>query len=155
MTNISKDFRLHLKPYTKQDRLLQRVTFVNGESISIQANDGAYCYPRENKQNCYTEFFEFELGFPSFESDLIREYAEDKDKLTNTVYGYVPYQIIQQLIDQNGGSLDWLLCVADNYFKDKANPTQEELDYFFMCESIDNKYKGRVVSCLRGELNNE
>lgn len=153
MTSTSKDFRLHLKPYTKQDWRLQRVTFVNGESISIQANDGAYCSPRRDKRRCYTEFFEFELGFPSFESNLIREYAEDDEDLTGTVYGYVPYKIIQQLIDQNGGSLDWLLCVADNYFKDKTNPSQEELDYFFMCESIDNKHKDRVVSCLRGELN--
>ena len=35
--------------------------------------------------------------------ELIIKYAEDPDEPTGTVYGYVPVDIVQQLMDKHGG----------------------------------------------------
>ena len=43
-----------------------------------------------------------ELGFPSIEDELINEYAED-EPYTETVYGYVPIEIVEELINKHGG----------------------------------------------------
>lgn len=44
-----------------------------------------------------------ELGFPSTEDELINEYAEDDSDYTKTVYGYVPIEIVEELINKHGG----------------------------------------------------
>ena len=44
-----------------------------------------------------------ELGFPSVEDELINEYAEDCMNYTETVYGYVPIEIVEKLIEKHGG----------------------------------------------------
>ena len=43
-----------------------------------------------------------ELGYPSIEDELINEYAED-EPYTETVYGYVPIEIVEELINKHGG----------------------------------------------------
>ena len=48
----------------------------------------------------------YELGFPSSEDNLISEFAEDSTNPTNTVYGWVPAEIVQQLIQSHGGLKD-------------------------------------------------
>lgn len=44
-----------------------------------------------------------ELGYPSMEDELINEYAEDDSDYTKTVYGYVPIEIVEELINKHGG----------------------------------------------------
>ena len=44
-----------------------------------------------------------ELGYPSEPDELIEEYAEDWDDLTDTVYGYVPIEIVDKLLEKHGG----------------------------------------------------
>ena len=72
----------------------------DGFSISVQASEIHYCSPRVNGDVIYDNV---ELGFPNAEEGLIAEYAEDPDKPTNTVYGYVPVEIVNQLIEKHGG----------------------------------------------------
>ena len=69
-------------------------------SISVQASSFHYCKPRLNGIRDYESV---ELGFPSTEDELINEYAEDDSDYTKTVYGYVPIEIVEELINKHGG----------------------------------------------------
>lgn len=75
------------------------VHFKSGFGASIQASDRNYCQPRDNA-GPYTSV---ELGFPTAPEPLIAGYAEEPDRPTETVYGYVPAGVIQALIIKHGG----------------------------------------------------
>lgn len=72
----------------------------DGFVISVQAGYGLYSNPRINGADEYTTV---ELGFPSEADDLIMDYAEDPDYPTETVYGYVPVEIVIKLTEKHGG----------------------------------------------------
>lgn len=74
----------------------------DGFSMSVQAHDGAYCNPRVDPDST-DYYFSVEIGFPSEKEDLIMEYAEDYDRPTETVYGYVPVGAVAQVIEKHGG----------------------------------------------------
>lgn len=69
--------------------LAKRITCQDGFSLSVQATHGAYCSPRKN----LGPWYEVEVGFPSAEPELILSYAEQPEKPTDTVYGYVPIEL--------------------------------------------------------------
>ena len=72
----------------------------DGFKISIQGGtESHYCIPRKL---CH-EYIKVELGFPSESDDLIFEFAEDNRDLLGTVYGYVPIEIVEKLIEKHGG----------------------------------------------------
>ena len=71
----------------------------DGYSISVQASAFHYCSPRLNGLQDYKSV---ELGYPSAEDELINEYAEGMD-YTDTVYGYVPIEVVEKLIEKHGG----------------------------------------------------
>ena len=71
----------------------------DGFSISVQASKFHYCSPRLDGAQDYEKV---ELGYPSHEDELINDYAEDDD-YTNTVYGYVPIEVVEKLIEKHGG----------------------------------------------------
>ena len=77
----------------------ERVIFKDGFSISIQGSSGHYCSPRKT-QDWYNSL---ELGFPSEDEPLIFKYAESNHCYTDTVYGWVPVEIVQELINKHGG----------------------------------------------------
>lgn len=81
-----------------------RVVCKDGFSISIQANQLAYCYPRSNSADRYQQV---ELGYPNIPDKLILEYAEEPLRPLNTVYGYVPVTIVDQLLEKHGGIDRW------------------------------------------------
>lgn len=72
----------------------------DGYSISVQASSFHYCKPRLNGIRDYESV---ELGFPSTEDELINEYAENDSIYTQTIYGYVPIEIVEKLINKHGG----------------------------------------------------
>ena len=72
----------------------------DGYSVSVQASEFHYCSPRLNGLQDYERV---ELGFPSMEDELINEYADDGDDYTDTVYGYVPIEVVEKLIEKHGG----------------------------------------------------
>lgn len=72
----------------------------DGYSISVQASEFHYCSPRLNGLQDYKSV---ELGYPSAEDELINEYAEDVLDCTDTVYGYVPIEVVEKLIEKHGG----------------------------------------------------
>ncbi len=73
---------------------------IDGFRISIQASEYHYCTPRFDNAAFYTHY---ELGFPNKKDKLIAVYAEDKSNLKDTVYPYVPTDIIYKLIKKHGG----------------------------------------------------
>ena len=73
----------------------------DGFTVSIQAGESLYSTPREWNAEKYTAV---ELGYPSEEDPLIAEWAENPDDSgTNTVYGWVPVDVVNKLIDKHGG----------------------------------------------------
>ena len=78
-----------------------RITCADGFNVSVQASKYHYCAPRHSG---LSEYDSFELGYPSAADDLITPYAEDSDNLTQTVYGYVPADVVSALIAKHGGA---------------------------------------------------
>ena len=83
-----------------------RIVCRDGFSISVQADDFAYCEPRQDV-GPYTQV---ECGYPSSTpiSQRLKEFAElfGTDDYTETVYGYVPVEIVQEELDLHGGIIE-------------------------------------------------
>lgn len=80
-----------------------RVFCKDGFNISIQANRTAYCRPREND---LVDYESVELGYPNKLDDLIADYAEVFGT-TGTVFGYVPVNLVNELLEKHGGIDYW------------------------------------------------
>lgn len=80
----------------------RRLFCKDGFSISVQASEFHYCEPRKDKAWPYDSV---ELRFPSELDDLIEEFAEEVDT-TDTVYSYVPIEIVNKLIEKHGGIVE-------------------------------------------------
>lgn len=104
-----------------------RIVCNDGYSVSVQASEYMYCEPRytqwrnedgwqvingnyysssKTPRNFETDHFtpyeSVELGYPLEADELIYKYAEG-DEYAETVYGYVPVKIVEQLIEKHGG----------------------------------------------------
>ena len=86
----------------------KRLMLADGTSLSIQAGEGKYCTPRRNPDVQDYDFFqEFEIGFPSREIQEIMTYAEEPERPTETVYGYVPKKVIRNMVEARGGVIGY------------------------------------------------
>lgn len=80
-----------------------RICCKDGFSISVQGGtEFHYCTPRKH---C-NQYIEVELGFPSAVDILIGEYAEDPSDPTGTVYGYIPIEVVESLVEKHGGMVE-------------------------------------------------
>ena len=80
-----------------------RVYCKDGFSISVQGGtEFHYCSPR---RHC-NQYIEVELGFPSAADPLLEDYAEDPSDPTGTVYGYVPVEVVESLVEKHGGMIE-------------------------------------------------
>jgi len=82
--------------------LVTRAVCKDGFSVSIQARSGSYCSPREDNAFPYNEV---ELGFPSGPVPELAEWKDGEGPDEATVYGYVPVDVVEKLIDSHGGFL--------------------------------------------------
>ena len=103
-----------------------RITCKDGFTMSVQARDGAYCTPREDYPD--TPYTNVECGYPSSKptTKALLEYAEcfGDHGYTDTVYGYVPVEVVQAELDAHGGIVEG--CMPSN------EPTKEVLaDIYF------------------------
>ena len=73
----------------------------DGFTMSVQASRHHYCDPRIDLEG--GNYNEVEIGFPSEEESLIMEYAECPSEPTGSVYGYVPIEIVDAVIEKHGG----------------------------------------------------
>ena len=79
---------------------MPRLILADGVSLSVQASEHSYSSPRDNK-GPYTKV---EVGFPSeTPPEAWKEFAEEWDKLMNTVYGYIPLSMVMMYIGAHGG----------------------------------------------------
>lgn len=83
----------------------------DGFSLSVVAGAGAYCSPRpgfaeaSDYEGPYTSA---EVGFPSARPEPWSDWAplaENADIPTQTVYGWVPFELIEALIALHGGEV--------------------------------------------------
>ena len=81
-------------------RLNEQIVCKDGFTMSVQANEGAYCTPRIDNACRYVAA---EVGYPSQKEDLLLEWAESPEKPTETVYGYVPATQITLVVAKHGG----------------------------------------------------
>jgi hypothetical protein len=71
----------------------------DGFKMSVQGSRTHYSTPRAN-MDFYSNMG---IGFPTEKVDYFLEYAEDENNPTDTVYGYVPVNLIQKCIDDHQG----------------------------------------------------
>ena len=81
----------------------ERIKCVDGFSLSVQAHDGAYCVPRDGQAQSWELV---EVGFPSEKPEGIMQYCESPENPTETVYGYVPVELVEELIEHHGGQAE-------------------------------------------------
>ena len=77
----------------------KKIVCADGFAMSVQADEGAYCSPRNDRG----PYEEAEIGFPTEKEDLIMPYVEDHSCPTETVYAYVPKNVITMVIAKHGG----------------------------------------------------
>ncbi len=92
-------------PYKEMRGLLfrdpiPRIRCADGFSMSVQCSAGAYCSPRVHNASHY---YRVEVGYPSERVEALMEYAEDSEFPTQTVYGYVPVEIVERIVAEHGG----------------------------------------------------
>jgi hypothetical protein len=88
---------------TNRHTLNRRVVCKDGFSFSCQANQNAYCVPRKTHTGWYSEV---EVGFPTMHEPLLHGYIEDpQSSHEQSVYPYVPVQLIYVIIVKHGGIL--------------------------------------------------
>ena len=79
------------------------VICVDGFEMSVQAGENLYSSPKALSDN-YTDV---EIGYPSKPEELLFDYAEnrgdDEPDYTNTVYPYVPVELVDKVITKHGG----------------------------------------------------
>jgi len=83
-------------------KLNAKIVCADGFIMSVQAHETAYCTPRQTKAQRYSEV---EVGFPSEREDMLIEYAEDPRSPTETVYAWVPSNVVSLVIAKHGGMI--------------------------------------------------
>jgi len=86
------------------------VNCADGFSISIQYGDG-FC---SGEWEDGAEYGYVECRYPSRAENLLLEYAEDADTPTETVYPYVPVEIVEKVIASHGGIVMASLATVQN-----------------------------------------
>lgn len=93
-----------LSPAGVGARISNKITCKDGFKMSVIAGGGTYSSPRYAEHG---PFEAVEVGFPSLRPepwDTWAEYAENEDEPTQTVYGWVPVQLVRDLIEAHGGA---------------------------------------------------
>ena len=80
-------------------RQMKRIKCKDGLIFSAQASEYTYCSPREN----IGPWTAVEIGFPSEKVCEFMEYAETPKNPTETVYGWVPVEVVEAVVEKHGG----------------------------------------------------
>lgn len=89
----------------------KRIKCADGFSMSVQYSGGHYCNGREaimggdraSRDDPIPEPTTVEIGFPNRREPLLASYAEDPKRLTKTVYGWVPVEVVDEVLAKHGG----------------------------------------------------
>src|SRR3990172_4400625 len=98
--NMHRQNILSVKGFNpKRTQFVDSLVCADGFTMSVQAGEHLYSTPRSNVQL----YHEVEVGFPSKKEKTLMPYAEDSTRSTDTVYGYVPVEIVNAIVDAHGG----------------------------------------------------
>lgn len=79
---------------------IPRIECADGFEMSVQTGPTHYCQPRDGVGPWYT----VEVGFPSARVEAFMPFIDGGDSdPTDTVYGYVPIEVVAQAIADHGG----------------------------------------------------
>lgn len=84
----------------REDGFVKQIKCTDDFTISVQGSKYNYCNPSEDLADHY---YKVECGFPNATPEYIMDYADDKHNPTETVYGYVPVELVEKLIDLHNG----------------------------------------------------
>mgnify|MGYP001348805479 FL=1 len=80
----------------------------DGFKVSIQASEFHYSDPKDDVDS--GEYYNVELGYPSeimsYEISQYAECAENEEDLLETIYAYVPIDLVEKELQRHGG-IDW------------------------------------------------
>ena len=79
----------------------KRVHCADGFTMSVQASGGHWCSPRAVVPD--EQYTSVEVGFPSAREELLMPYVGDEDAPTETVYSYVPVDVVAAVVERHGG----------------------------------------------------
>ena len=96
-----KTFKVVENPNTQfaNNRVLRYVICNDGFTFSLQAGPSHYSTPKEMADY----YSAFEIGYPSTEESLWEQWIEPGNEPTESVYGWVPQDIINAVIKKHGG----------------------------------------------------
>ena len=80
--------------------IFPRMKCKDGFTMSVQGHWGAYSTPRDDFAENYSRV---EVNCPSDVEPLLMPYVEDANHPTDTVYGYVPVEIVVEVVKKHGG----------------------------------------------------
>ena len=107
MDDIMSMLAQALRPMER--KFFKRAVCADGFTVSVQASEFSYCTPRDN----IGPWTAVECGFPSAKDPVLEEYAEDPsapidkdDKTVQTVYPYVPSDVVMSIIESHGGLVE-------------------------------------------------
>ena len=78
----------------------EKVVCADGFTMSVQASAWNYCQPQANTAPKYESV---EVGFPSVKEPMLMPWVEDSSDPTDTVYAYVPVEIVTNVLVKHGG----------------------------------------------------
>lgn len=93
---------MHINTYLAENKngfICRPVKCKDGFTISIQGSEYHYCTPK--RRSAYYE--ELEMGFPSEHEPLLDMYAEYPETPKETIYAYVPVELVEEILKKHGG----------------------------------------------------
>lgn len=102
--NLNQHFQQNRKPTVIKGyvfyRPMPRIVCIDGFDLSVQVGSAMYCTPRTDTG----PWSHVEVGYPSAPEPALMEYAEEPDRPTSTVYGWVPVELVESIIERHGGA---------------------------------------------------
>ena len=95
---------MDINKYFKENRKINDTHYplikcADNFEMSVQASKFHYCEPRLDS----SYYVSVEVGFPSEKEDLLMEWADTPEDPTGTVYGWVPVEVVEEVIEKHGG----------------------------------------------------
>jgi hypothetical protein len=97
-----RDFNM-INDYIRKNRkgyMLSPVICKDGFQMSVQVSKRHYCTPRIDGAEFYIRV---EVGYPNRPEPLLYEFAVDDERPETGVYGYVPVEVVNAVIEKHGG----------------------------------------------------
>ena len=85
---------------------IPQIVCEDGFAMSVQASVNHYTSPRRDFDDARM-YDKMEVGFPNMEEELLKPYvdaySDEEIDYLNSVYGFVPVEIINEVIVKHGG----------------------------------------------------